>query len=179
MPATADTVADDGRVDVTFNGHRITVDLIDLWERYEAHNRDHRDDPDYAATLPDLAESLGMPRMSQRAALRFFARLTEMVNGVKSRRAPCGLPWKDVGRLTRFYGSFVGRLSRLDAWALLQVMPAVRADEVLRERGSDLGARAIYHLTLAATGSKEEAEDAWAARCEEELRQGGTPETFW
>lgn len=173
------TIPDDGRIDVTFNGQRVTIDLLDLWARFEEHGREYRDDPDYAATLPKLAVSMGLPEMSQRAALRFFARLTDIVNSIKSRKAPCGLPWKDVGRLTRFYGSFAGRLPRLDAWALLQVMPAVRADEALRERGSEMSERELYWLTYAATGDAEQAEDAWLQRVEEKMRAGQTPETYW
>lgn len=55
-------------------------------------------------------------------------------------------------------------------------MDSVWADEVLRERGGSLDNRAIYYMTLMATGSKEQAEDAKSKRIMEELRQGRTPE---
>lgn len=55
-------------------------------------------------------------------------------------------------------------------------IPAVWADEVLRDRGGDLGNKAIYTLTLMATGDKEAALRARVKRIHEELRRGETPE---
>ncbi len=55
-------------------------------------------------------------------------------------------------------------------------MPAVYADEVLRERGGDLGCKAIHTLTLMATGDREAADRAFVKRAHEEMRRGEQPE---
>lgn len=57
-------------------------------------------------------------------------------------------------------------------------MPAILAEETLRERRSQLTSRQLYYLTLTATGDRDEAEAAWEERCNQELRDGKTPETL-
>jgi hypothetical protein len=55
-------------------------------------------------------------------------------------------------------------------------MEGVWAEEILRERGGSLGNKAVYQLTLLATGSETAARDARADRVAEELAKGETPE---
>jgi hypothetical protein len=55
-------------------------------------------------------------------------------------------------------------------------MPALRAEETLREKRGQLGAQALYDLTLAATGDKAKATAAQVEYMEVEMREGRSPQ---
>lgn len=56
---------------------------------------------------------------------------------------------------------------------LLLNLDAIRAEERLRDHWHELSAEGVRQLTLLATGSEEEAEDAFVKKVEANLRAGG------
>lgn len=59
---------------------------------------------------------------------------------------------------------------------LLLNRDAIRAEEVLAERGGSLSNKDVYNLVLLATGDKNQADRARNVRILEEMRRGITPD---
>lgn len=83
--AAIDVGDEDGYVDVTFNGQGLSLDLVSAWEKFLAHAKLNRGRDDYVASLVELAQQVGLPAMSQRATLRFFHRLSELITEVRDK----------------------------------------------------------------------------------------------
>ena len=64
---------------------------------------------------------------------------------------------------------------RLGLWANIPRLRARRFLEAIGVEGRPMSSDALYDLTLAATGSKLEAEEAAMERMKSELRSGATP----
>lgn len=90
-PKELDIGDEDGYVFVKIGNTTQTVDVVEVWDRYCDILEKHGKEPDFASKLPPFLETLGFPLCSQRVAIRFINRLSEVIAALK--KADAGAVW--------------------------------------------------------------------------------------